>query len=299
MADDNQKSTDAFDLSNEEFEALKTAGPATVSLEPEPEPEPKPESDSQSEKEPESEDLAAYFEPEEKEEKAGEPKSTEEEVFTLLHGGKVITLPKSKVINLAQQGFDYQEKTTKLAPYRRLIKLVEDDPELQEKINNHVVSKKIPSLAKREDFETEDEWLKANMTTVASKMNPAFSTETEGTATSPSTEEAPIVRALKLRDPEHFTTVAPHLVSAIKKLTMEQYQSISNDPAEVVKFYDFVKARVLSPPAKAPLASGQPVKKTFNLRSGMSRSSAAPEKKNIWELSNKDFDRLTRKVKEY
>lgn len=54
-------------------------------------------------------------------EEDGEDGKGEEESFTIIHDGKEITKSKSELIALAQQGFDYTQKTQQVADDRRFL----------------------------------------------------------------------------------------------------------------------------------------------------------------------------------
>ena len=94
------------------------------------------------------------------------------EEMSIVHNGKVITMPVDEVVKLAQKGFDYESKTAAIAPHRRLISLVESDKEIQDFINQKVVGSKIPEIEDRDKFDSETEWLKANMTKALAAQNP-------------------------------------------------------------------------------------------------------------------------------
>jgi hypothetical protein len=232
-------------------------------------------------------------------------KAPDQQKITLIHNGQTIEVSQQEAVNLAQKGYDYEKKTAQIAPHRRLIELVEGDEELQEIINRHVVRRTMPKTSKREDFDTEDEWFQDNMerimaktTPVVSKAEPDVTQQSQAQAT-PTGQggESPVVRALRNRDPQHFEAVKPHLVQAIQGLKVEDYQRITQSAAEVVKFYDQVKSQVVGTQTGRS-AARKPGQKSFNLRGG-GGPPRTPAKKNVWELSNKDFNTQLRKAKGY
>jgi hypothetical protein len=230
-----------------------------------------------------------------------------EQKITLIHNGQAIEVTQQEAINLAQKGYDYEKKTSQLAPHRRLIELVEGDEELQSIINRHVIRKTMPAPSKREDFDSEDDWFRDNMEKVLAKTTPIVSPrrEEQEQTTAPNAPtgqggqvESPIVRALRQRDPQHFETVKPVLVDAIKKLTVDEYSRITQSATEVVKFYDKVKSEVVAGGNSGGTAA-QRGGRTFNLRGGGGVASRPAPRKNVWELSNKDFNEQIRKAKGY
>jgi len=56
--------------------------------------------------------------------------------FTIVHNGKEHVLDEGKMIELAQKGFDYD---TKVGPHRRLVQLLDSDPQAQQLLNSHFV----------------------------------------------------------------------------------------------------------------------------------------------------------------
>ena len=225
------------------------------------------------------------------------------QMVELVHKGKTVTVSMQDAINLAQKGYDYEDKTAKLAPHRRLVKLVEEDEELQDVINSYVTSKTTGDLPKRDDFENEDEWLAASVNKAVSNIAPFTTgkaeTEVDTDTTIVSTTEAPIVTKLRGLDPQNFDKIAPHFIAAAKQLTVEQYQQISTSEANVIKLYDIVKNRVLKGPTSSSSTGLNGKQKTFNLRSNRTTSGKRAPKKNVWDLSNKEFDKQLQRAKGY
>lgn len=69
----------------------------------------------------EGEESAESEEVEESEEQEEAEEEQEEPTVTLKHDGKEVTLKQSEVVDLAQQGFDYTQKTMKLAEERKAL----------------------------------------------------------------------------------------------------------------------------------------------------------------------------------
>lgn len=69
----------------------------------------------------EGDESAESEEVEESEEQEETEEEQEEPTVTLKHDGKEVTLKQSEVVDLAQQGFDYTQKTMKLAEERKAL----------------------------------------------------------------------------------------------------------------------------------------------------------------------------------
>lgn len=59
----------------------------------------------------------------------------EDEVYEIVHHGHVHRVTKEKLINLAQKGFDYEQK---VGPHRRIVQLVESDPRAAALLDSYV-----------------------------------------------------------------------------------------------------------------------------------------------------------------
>jgi hypothetical protein len=224
------------------------------------------------------------------------------QMIDLVHNGKTVSVTIEQARNLAQKGYDYEDKTAKLAPHRRLVQLVEEDEGLQDVINNYVTGQTLGELPKREDFETEDEWFAAGINKAVSNVAPFTSKDAAPTQTDVQTDtqaEPPIVTEMRQRDPDNYDTVAPHFIKAAEQLTVAQYKQVSSSKEGVIKLYDMVKQRVLKGPASSQSTGSQGKQKTFNLRSNRSTSGKRAPKKNVWDLSNKDFEKQLQRAKGY
>ena len=296
MGQDQDQDQDVFEMDEKEFVDLKDE----LSLEePESEDSESKETEVNESEEPETEEnlgpeIDLNFNLENENEQKTEDKSTgqQEKTFNIIHNGKNITVTEQELLNLAQKGFDYEQKTTEIAPMRKLVKLVKDDKELQSLINEHVANKVIAQTSKREDFETEDEWLQDNLTKTVSKLAPVidennlnFLPESDSMVNQ-EPQEPEIVSVLRQRDSQNFDIVLPKMQEAVRHLTIAKYQEISSDPNKIIQFYDKVKELVIKSP-----------KKTFNLRSGSRTPNRQP--RNVWDLSNKDFNKIIQKTKGY
>ena len=308
----------AFDLTDEEYQQF-LSDPESLEQEQDPnqDPDPGQEQDPDPDPDPgqeysfETEETPGSAHPQSAQPPADPaPGPSSSQQVTLVHNGQQITVPLQEAINLAQKGFDYERKTAQIAPHRRLIELIEQDEGLQEVINRHVVKKVIPQASKRDEFSSEEEWLQDNLERIMAKTSPVFQRTEESTPTGQTvpqgmstetapTQESPIVQALRQRDPENFDNVKGHLTAAIRNLTVQQYAEVTQDPNKVFEFYDQVKTQVQSPQQARPASSRAPRKPTFNLRGGTTGQPRTPEKKNVWNLSNKEFSNILQQVKGY
>ncbi len=314
------KEQDAFDLSDEDFANMRdsigdfeesteeefsddTTEDSTISTE---------ETEEEEIEDFSTEDFSADDEEEEEEEEtddtSGQDDSSQEDLIEIVHNGVKHSLPRNEVVKLAQQGFDYTKKTSALAPHRRLLQLIDDDQGLKDKINEHVSKKLGIKASAREDYESDEEWLEDNINKTVAKVSPFIEDTPAGAPNSgPGGQPAGqpnIIKVLQERDPKEFATVAPYLPVAAKQLSEEQYKAINEDPNAVIRFYDSVKKQVKVHLAKGsidnPSNKGKSKKKTFNVRSGGTNNSKGRKtKKNVWDMSNKDFNAVLQKAKGY
>ena len=78
-------------------------------------------SEAEAEEEAGAEEGSEQSEEQQEEDEVGEDENGEEESFTIVHEGKELTKSKSELIELAQKGFDYTQKTQQVADDRRFI----------------------------------------------------------------------------------------------------------------------------------------------------------------------------------
>ncbi len=308
-----KQETDAFEMTEEEFLDLKDSSVGTEEFTEEESTDIESTEDSSTEdssQEESTEDFSADdfsttdFSEDQEDQSEDQDPSGQEELIDIIHNGVTHSLTKDKIISLAQQGFDYQAKTTAIAPQRRLLQLVDSDPELQGVINKYVSDKVGPKVTSREDYETDEEWLTDNISETLTKVNPFIGENQDISVGSPS-GQADIVQVLRNRDPEHFDTVAPFLKKAAGQIPKAKYDELNQDPNKIVQFYDSVKKHAFAfmerknKPNQREAQSKNKTK-TFNLKSGQSQNTGQKRKtKNVWDYSNKDFSKLARKVKGY
>lgn len=96
-------------------------------------------------------------EPEQEEPEEGEPEEAEEEAeeestVTLKHDGKEVTLKQSEVIELAQKGFDYTNKTMAVAEERKAVQAEREQAEQFRQQNEHAVQRNLAALQAFEQF---------------------------------------------------------------------------------------------------------------------------------------------------
>jgi hypothetical protein len=99
--------------------------------------------------EPEESEGEEVDEPEEAE---GEEEGEEEATIVLKHEGKEIPLKQSEVVELAQKGFDYSQKTMALAEERKGLETVRGQTEQLYRQQEHAVSEQVARLQALEQF---------------------------------------------------------------------------------------------------------------------------------------------------
>ena len=216
----------------------------------------------------------------------------------VVHNGQVHRITEEKYLELAQKGFDYD---TKVGPHARIVKLIEQYPEVADMVDSHVKGKlgTKPEAEKQgfevkplSSYETADEWLKDNVATFSANMQQA------NVPQAPTQEDinAQIVTTLKMHDPQDFATVFPEMKKAVNDLTIAQYQRVDSDLAELLKFYDSVKAQVKAPkttPPRKPLFT-PPFKVTSGKLPQQQNVNTADK---IWDLPNSKFNAAIDKAK--
>jgi len=233
------------------------------------------------------------------------------QTMTIVHNGKEQELTLDEVRNFAQKGYDYETKTKQLAPHRRLITLVEEDEDLQGLINNYVVGKSVGEVKKREDFDTEEDWLQANLENVLAKTNPFTTGKSEAENTSTTETDinlntnpaVGVYERLQARDKENYESVVPVMMKVAQQLSVADYNKITQSEDMVIKFYDKVKEQVVGQGSNSGgnnnVNTGHGKQRTFNLRSNRTAPGKRTPKKNVWELSDNEFEKQIQRAKGY
>ena len=256
--------------------------------------------------EPEDEIEEEVKEPEEEEAEPEKPptftfadeeveESNDPETMEIVHRGQKISVPKEKVTELVQKGYDYDYK---VGPHGKIAQMIEADPNLAQVVNNYWQGKTNPEptpepksdfdVTPLTDYETEEDWLKAN-------MNSAI--KARGTVPTPQ----PIVERgnqiddmLKMRDPANYARVLPVMLENVQNLSVKDYQRIDSDPAALYQYYDFIKNQVIGG-QQAPQERSNP---SFKVRSGGGDAPREETKKDYaWNLPKDKFRAQMEKIK--
>jgi len=211
----------------------------------------------------------------------------DEELFEIVYKGETQKVSREKIIELAQKGYSYHSDMNRIAPHKKLVKLIEGDQEIGNLVNDYVKNRAKPQTSKLEDFESEEAWLEDNLE--RQKKAEKFKEIHEAT---PGQE---IVEFFRNKDPKNYEKVLSAVGQYANELTVKEYDAINHDMDKLEAFYEEVKVQVLSKgdPTMRPSAS-------FRSRSG---GGAPPRTKKsepkAWEMSSKDFNKIIQKVKGY
>jgi len=236
------------------------------------------------------------------------PEQKADDLTEIVHNGQVFRLTKQELVNLAQKGFDYNRK---MGPHQKLVQLIEADPGVSKVVNDYIQGKfkqegepqfkPLPLT----DYDSEEEWLKANLVKAMGEMAPPAQTAPAQTATTDPAEAAAnvIAEALFNRDTEHFHEVAPVLDTYARKyLTVAEYNHI-NDPRnrkDLFRFYDKVKEHLLNQRSSAspPSPRSTEERPRFSAKPGGGEAPRKPDKTNVaWELPNDEFQKVLAKAR--
>lgn len=213
----------------------------------------------------------------------------------IVHNGQVHRITKEKMVELAQKGFDYD---VKVGPHGKLVQMIDSDPELsnivddywKRKVGGDTTEKAKPFEVKSlDEFDSEEEWLKENIATaMKSYARPVPSTVSQ----QPTNTAAD---ALRMRDPEFFNKVYPHLDRYAESLSVKDYKKVDSDIGSLFKFYDYVKKQELNPEKTAQ----QAVPPIFHTKSGGGEAPKASNASPAWKMSKGDFQKQLNKIKGY
>ncbi|MBW2036424.1 MAG: hypothetical protein JRI41_02930 [Deltaproteobacteria bacterium] len=227
------------------------------------------------------------------------------ELIDIVHNGQAHRLTKEKLIELAQKGFDYDYK---VGPHGKLVEMIDSDPELAQLINDHWQKKLVGpevnaagvealEITPLDDYEDEAEWLKAN---IANAIKHDRARNPQPVVQQP--VQNPAIDALRMRDPEHFDSVVSKLGEYAGQLTVDDYNKVDNDMSAFIKFYDFVKERVVSDAAgkQSSTRRASTKKPSFRVKSGGGEVPRSGSLKDAaWKLSRADFQKQLDKIKGY
>lgn len=241
--------------------------------------------------------------PDEKKEEISDFKPTPiekvgDELFEeIVHGGQVHRITKDKYKELAQKGFDYDNK---VGPHGKIARMIEADPAIAQMVEDAWAGKFKPKaeevkLKPLTDYEDEDTWLKDNLQSavaaaVTNKQPPPPSPVTQTVGPS-------VAQTLMMRDPQHFQLVMNKMPQYLNQLSVENYKRVDTDLSVLCEFYDYVKDQEIS---KAKIPSSQTIQKpSFKVRSGGVDLKRGDTEDFAWKLSNDDFEKQLARIKGY
>ena len=234
----------------------------------------------------------------------------------ITHNGVVYRVTPEKYKELAQKGYDYDHK---IGPHARLVQLINSKPEIATMVHDYVVrdvtgsqppgqettppEAKGPELKPLKDYESTEDWLRDNLETfAAAQPKPEAATSVDPVIAQDMPE---VQRLLYSHDPHHYQEVVAHFEEEFENLTMKKLKIIESSYAELEKFYDEVKKRVVPDgtappqpniPPETPVVP--PVTPAFHVKPGGGAPDRTTDQADlVWEMSNKDFDATLAKAK--
>lgn len=212
----------------------------------------------------------------------------EDDLEEIVHMGQVHRISKEKLKELAQKGFDYDSK---VGPHGKIARMIEANPAIAKMVQDTWDKKDQPKdlqIKSLDDYEDENEWLKANLqTAIADNIN-----INEQPRSQAEPQVSPIAQTLMMRDPQHFKTVMDKMPEYLSRLTVENYKRVDTDLSALCEFYDYVKEQEIS------VADKPTQKPSFKVRS----MGTAPKENDVdyaWKIPNKDFEKQLAKIKGY
>lgn len=207
------------------------------------------------------------------EEAAAEEKSEEPETWTIKWQGQEKDVTQEELISLAQQGFDYTQKTQKLseerdqlAPYIGLAKKIKDDPLLANQIASYLSSQPQQPQKPQKQFDDPIEQLKWE-----TKQEALAEIRQELQQQLQPVQRQQVLNAVKAevqRDPDYPTVhqaILDMLASQPPSLQKTLYMQLDQDPQAYLEAFTHIKKRLETnkPKEKEPVSQEtKVVKKT-------------------------------------
>lgn len=252
-----------------------------------------------------------------------QPAVPEDELVDIVVNGQVHRVPKSRLQDLAAQGLRYEQEVQPLEP---ALQVIRSDPGAQQALEAYLRQRVTggaqptqpqpePEEFKPEpitEFSSEEEWLAANIRKYDQYLRSRLQAQqpqapqVDPNLVAQQARVEALRSALMARDPEHFQTVVAKLPEYARKLPVEVYEKVNSDPAELVKFYGWVRKQVLGDQRQAakPTAQAQqsqPAQPTTPKPSFRARSGGGipprPTTDEAWEMSREEFERRLAEAK--
>lgn len=189
-----------------------------------------------------------------------------EEVVTFKHDGKEVSLSPEEAKKLIPMGYDYTKKTQKIAPYRKLIELLENDPEALNLLDKHF-KEKLGGAEKKEV-----EYSKKEYDPKDQKM---------------------FLNSLKASH-DDYDLIMEKVKEIVSKEPLK-IQILADQDVDVFMEY-FSRAKKSMGKTKVPnelVQSGR-----MNVP-GLEEVDSSMVPKKVWEMNRKDFDSMISKIKGY
>jgi hypothetical protein len=212
----------------------------------------------------------------------------DEELFEIVYKGEVKKLPKTKIKELAQKGFSYHEDMNRIAKQKKIVKLIEEDEEIGKLVNDYVVNRAKPKLAKLDEYDSEEAWLSENL----KRLQKA---EKFAKVQQPNPGQD-IIEFFRDKDPENYERVLLAISQQADNLTVAEYKKANSSLEGLEELYDKTKRSMAT---NTTGQEGAP-RQTFRVRSGGGdppRTTQTTSK--VWELSSKDFEKMLQEARGY
>lgn len=223
----------------------------------------------------------------------------EERLYDIQYKGQTKRLTEAEMTALAQKGFSYNSDMNKIREKKKIVTLIEADPEIGNLVDNYIKEKANPKIQKLDNFDTEEDWLQANITASQESAKYKEIQQKVQDPTPPGAKEGTaVVNHLAERDPEHHKVVLSSMGKYASKLTKAQYDRVNTSVEALEEFYDAVKVEVLKGNPPQPIKTKP--KPSFRIKSGGGTPPRqAKTEPKAWEMSSKDFNEVLRKAKGY
>jgi len=239
-----------------------------------------------------------------------------EDEFEIVHNGVKHRVTRDKLVELAQKGFDYDQK---IGPHRRIVEIVDAVPGAAKALQDYLDGRRAeqetrqeearrerPKLKPISEFESDEDWLAANYETLQEHFKPKADSEKN------------IVRdignVLISYDPDGFPAVVGHLKDYAENLPHREFNELMAETSRgnylpMVKFYKAVKEDLekSSPPAspkptlKPPAESSPPAPPAFRAKPGGGEPPRNPKDSPefVWNLPRGEFRKKLQELKGY
>lgn len=204
-----------------------------------------------------------------------------EEELTLVYGGKEVKVKKEEAVKLAQQGMDYTKKMQKIAPYKKLVELLEADPAAVEHLNGYF--KKKLGVGDADNTTNSDKG--------DEKVVKPVVTGDGG--------HAMFLQTLKATN-ENYDNIMTEVAELVSQEPLKVQMLADSDVDTFMKYFNKAKKNITT--KKNEKLDGLPKIESGNsfVLPGLEKETTADGKaKKVWEMNSKDFRKALNKISGY